>query len=41
VPLRSPYFNPDERTISIGVKVLSHLLLNCLDQQNGSDKINR
>jgi len=41
VPLRSPYFNPDERTISIGVKVLCHLLLNCLDQQNGAYKINR
>jgi amidohydrolase len=38
VPLRSPYFNPDERTISIGIKVLSHLLINCLDQQNGADK---
>jgi len=41
VPLRSPYFNPDERTIGVGVKLLSHLLLNCLDQQSGPNKIVR
>ena len=41
VPLRSPYFNPDERTISVGIKVMSHLLINCLDQQSGVDKSNR
>jgi amidohydrolase len=41
VPLRSPYFNPDERTIAVGIKVLSHLLINCLDQQNGAEKSNR
>jgi amidohydrolase len=41
IPLRSPYFNPDERTISVGIKVMSHLLINCLDQQNGVDKNNR
>lgn len=41
VPLHSPYFNPDERTISVGIKVMTHLLLNCLEQQNGADKINR
>ncbi len=38
VPLRSPYFNPDERTISVGIKVMSHLLLDCLDRQNGVEK---
>ncbi len=41
IPLRSPYFNPDERTIAIGIKVMSHLLLNCLEQQNGVDKNTR
>jgi amidohydrolase len=38
IPLRSPYFNPDERTIAVGIKIMSHLLINCLDQQNGVDK---
>jgi amidohydrolase len=41
IPLRSPYFNPDERTITVGIKLMSHLLINCLDQQNGVDKNTR
>ena len=37
-PLHSAYFNPDERTIGIGIKILVHLILNCLDQQVVSEK---
>jgi len=33
-PLHSPYFNPDERSISLGVKIMSHLLLNSLENQS-------
>jgi amidohydrolase len=33
-PLYSPYFNPDERSIALGIKILSHLLLDCLEQQS-------
>ena len=29
-PLHSPYFNPDERSIFLGIKILCHLLLDCL-----------
>jgi len=32
-PLHSPLFNPDERSISIGIKVMSHLLYDCLEHQ--------
>ena len=32
-PLHSPYFNPDEKSISIGIKTMCHLLLDCLQQQ--------
>jgi amidohydrolase len=33
-PLHSPLFNPDERSISIGIKVMCHLLFDCLDFQS-------
>ncbi len=33
-PLHSPYFNPDERSIPLGIKVMSHLLLDCLQHQS-------
>lgn len=33
-PLHSPYFNPDERSIPIGIKIMCHLLLDCLESQN-------
>lgn len=33
-PLHSPLFNPDERSISIGIKVMSHLLFDCLRHQS-------
>jgi amidohydrolase len=32
-PPFSPAFNPDERSISLGTKVMSHLILECLEQQ--------
>jgi amidohydrolase len=37
-PLYSPYFNPDERSIGIGIKILCHLLLDCLEQQSLLEK---
>ncbi len=36
--LYSPAFNPDERSIGIGMKILCHLLLDCLDQQSRLEK---
>jgi amidohydrolase len=33
-PLHSPYFNPDERSIFVGVRLMCHLLLDCLEYQN-------
>ena len=37
-PLHSPYFNPDERSIGIGIKIMCHLLLDALDQQARLEK---
>lgn len=33
-PLHSPEFNPDERSIAIGIKIMCHLLLDCLEFQH-------
>lgn len=33
-PLHNPYFNPDERSIFLGIKLLCHLLLDCLHHPN-------
>ncbi len=33
-PLHNPFFNPDERAIPVGIKVLCHLLLDALDTQS-------
>jgi amidohydrolase len=33
-PLHSPNFNPDERSISLGIRILSHLVLDALDGQS-------
>lgn len=33
-PLHSPYFNPDERSISLGIKIMCNLLLDCLERQS-------
>lgn len=33
-PLHSPNFNPDERSIPLGIRILSHLLLDALAGQN-------
>ena len=32
-PLHTPYFNPDENSISVGIKIMSHLLLDFLENQ--------
>ena len=32
-PLHNSYFNPDERCIPLGIKIMSHLLLDFLDNQ--------
>jgi amidohydrolase len=32
--LHSPNFNPDERSIPLGIKLMCHLLLDSLDKQN-------
>jgi amidohydrolase len=33
-PLHNPAFNPDERAIPIGMRVLSHLLIDALEGQS-------
>jgi amidohydrolase len=33
-PLHSPNFNPDERSIPLGIRILSHLVLDALDGQS-------
>lgn len=33
-PLHSPFFNPDERSIATGIKVMCHLLFDSLDHQS-------
>jgi amidohydrolase len=33
-PLHSPFFNPDERSIAIGIKVMCHLLFDSLEHQS-------
>ena len=32
-PLHSPYFNPDEKSIPLGIKSMCHLLIDCLEHQ--------
>jgi len=31
--LHSPDFNPDEKSIPLGIKIMCHLLLDCLEKQ--------
>lgn len=33
-PLHSPFFNPDERSIALGIKIACYLLLDCLAYQD-------
>jgi len=33
-PLHNPNFNPDERAIPLGMRILSHLLLDALNTQS-------
>ncbi|MDI6845435.1 MAG: M20 family metallopeptidase [Candidatus Saccharicenans sp.] len=37
-PLHSPYFNPDERAIPVGIKAMCYLLLEALEQQAAMSK---
>jgi amidohydrolase len=32
-PLHNPYFNPNERSIVLGIKIMCHLLFDCLEHQ--------
>ncbi len=36
-PLHNPSFNPDERSIPLGIKIMSHLILDFLDHQQQMD----
>lgn len=40
-PLHSPYFNPDERSIPVGIKLMCHLLLDCLERASSVESISR
>jgi len=33
-PLHSPYFNPDEKSLSLGLKLVCHLLIDCLEKMS-------
>ncbi len=32
-PLHSPYFNPDERSIELGIRIMCHILFDCFEHQ--------
>ena len=36
-PLHNPYFNPDEKCIPLGIKIMCHLLLDSLEHQSRLD----
>lgn len=40
-PLHSPYFNPDERSLPVGIKLMCHLLLDCLERASSVESISR
>lgn len=40
-PLHSPYFNPDERSIVLGIKIMCHLLFDCLEHQRHIGEVPR
>jgi len=40
-PLHSPFFNPDERSISLGIKIMCHLLFDCFEHQRHIDEAAR
>lgn len=40
-PLQSPYFNPDERSIALGIKIMCHLVFDCLEHQRNIGEIPR
>jgi amidohydrolase len=40
-PLHSPYFNPDEKSIPLGIKIMCHLLIDCLEHQRHIGDVQR
>jgi len=40
-PLHSPYFNPDERSIVLGIRIMCHLLFDCLEHQRHIGEVSR
>jgi len=40
-PLHNPYFNPDERSIALGIKIMCHLLIDCLEHQRHIGEVHR
>ena len=40
-PLHSPYFNPDEKSIVLGMKIMCHLLFDCLEHQRHIGEVPR
>jgi amidohydrolase len=40
-PLHSPYFNPDEKSIALGMKIMCHLLFDCLEHQRHIGEVPR
>jgi len=40
-PLHSPYFNPDERSIPVGIRLMCHLLLDCLEKARAVESLPR
>jgi amidohydrolase len=40
-PLHSPYFNPDERSIVLGIRIMCHLLIDCLEHQRHIGEVPR
>ena len=40
-PLHSPYFNPDERSIALGIKLMCHLVFDCLEHLRHIEELPR
>lgn len=40
-PLHSPYFNPDEKSIPVGIKLMCHLLFDCLERASSIESVSR
>ena len=40
-PLHSPYFSPDERSIALGIKIMCHLVFDCLEHLRHIEELAR